>query len=108
QAAGEGAGHLSHVARRHRGGRAHRRQADGRRSQQEAEGWREGALAGADGGALVRAPREGHMNAGNSHGLGGANHMRMNIATSRKTLELALSNLAGALKNPSPDRTLLD
>ncbi|HKB12553.1 MAG TPA: aminotransferase class I/II-fold pyridoxal phosphate-dependent enzyme [Vicinamibacterales bacterium] len=49
-----------------------------------------------------------HMNAGNSYGLGGANHMRMNIATSRKTLELALSNLAGALKNPSPDRTLLD
>ena len=49
-----------------------------------------------------------HMNAGNSYGLGGENHMRMNIATSRKSLELALNNLAAALKNPSPDRTLLD
>jgi bifunctional pyridoxal-dependent enzyme with beta-cystathionase and maltose regulon repressor activities len=34
--------------------------------------------------------------------------MRMNIATSRKTLEVALTNLANALKNPSPDRTLID
>jgi cysteine-S-conjugate beta-lyase len=49
-----------------------------------------------------------HMNAGNSYGKGGENHMRMNIATSRKTLEVALNNLAGALKNPSPDRTLLE
>ena len=39
-----------------------------------------------------------HMNAGTSYGYGGANHMRMNIATSRKTLELALNNLARALK----------
>jgi cystathionine beta-lyase len=39
-----------------------------------------------------------HMNAGSSYGAGGANHMRMNIATSRKTLELALTNLATALK----------
>jgi cystathionine beta-lyase len=39
-----------------------------------------------------------HMNAGSSYGAGGANHMRMNIATSRKTLELALTNLASALK----------
>jgi cystathionine beta-lyase len=39
-----------------------------------------------------------HMNAGSSYGYGGANHMRMNIATSRKTLELALNNLANALK----------
>jgi cystathionine beta-lyase len=39
-----------------------------------------------------------HMNAGSSYGSGGENHMRMNIATSRKTLELALSNLATALK----------
>ena len=39
-----------------------------------------------------------HMNQGASYGLGGANHMRMNIATSRKTLELALNNLATALK----------
>jgi cysteine-S-conjugate beta-lyase len=42
-----------------------------------------------------------HMNQGASYGLGGANHMRMNIATSRKTLELALNNLATALKKPS-------
>jgi cystathionine beta-lyase len=39
-----------------------------------------------------------HMNAGSSYGNGGANHMRMNIATSRKTLELALNNLATALR----------
>jgi cystathionine beta-lyase len=39
-----------------------------------------------------------HMNQGASYGLGGANHMRMNIATSRKTLELALNNLATAMK----------
>jgi cysteine-S-conjugate beta-lyase len=39
-----------------------------------------------------------HMNAGSSYGYGGAGHMRMNIATSRKTLELALTNLANALR----------
>ena len=38
-----------------------------------------------------------HLNAGSSYGVGGANHMRMNIATSRKTLELALSNIATAV-----------
>ncbi len=38
-----------------------------------------------------------HMNAGSSYGYGGAGHMRMNIATSRKTLELALTSLASAL-----------
>jgi cystathionine beta-lyase len=43
-----------------------------------------------------------HMNPGSSYGKGGAGHMRMNIATSRKTLELALTNLANALnKLPS-------
>ena len=31
-------------------------------------------------------------------GAGGEDHMRMNIATSRKMLELALNNLARALK----------
>jgi cystathionine beta-lyase len=40
-----------------------------------------------------------HMSAGSAYGYGGADHMRMNIATSRKTLELALTNLASALKN---------
>jgi cystathionine beta-lyase len=48
------------------------------------------------------------MNQGASYGMGGANHMRMNIATSRKTLALALSNLANALKTVGPDRTLID
>jgi cysteine-S-conjugate beta-lyase len=39
-----------------------------------------------------------HMNAGASYGLGGEARMRMNIATSRKLVELALTNIAGALK----------
>ncbi len=38
------------------------------------------------------------INAGSSYGLGGEGRMRMNIATSRKTLELALHNMASALK----------
>jgi len=38
------------------------------------------------------------LNAGSTYGLGGADHMRMNIATSRKTLESALTNMARALK----------
>jgi cystathionine beta-lyase len=39
------------------------------------------------------------LNAGDSYGLGGANHMRMNIATSRKTLEAALTSMANALND---------
>ena len=39
------------------------------------------------------------INAGSAYGLNGAGHMRMNIATSRRTLELALNNIAGALRN---------
>jgi cysteine-S-conjugate beta-lyase len=38
-----------------------------------------------------------HLNPGSTFGLGGANHMRMNIATSRKMLEKALTNMASAL-----------
>jgi cystathionine beta-lyase len=38
-----------------------------------------------------------HLNVGSSYGLGGANHMRMNLATSRKLVERALTNLASAL-----------
>jgi len=38
------------------------------------------------------------LNPGTAYGLGGAGHMRMNIATSRQTLELALTNLANALE----------
>lgn len=38
------------------------------------------------------------INSGSSYGRAGAGHMRMNIATSRKTLELALNNMAAALQ----------
>ena len=38
-----------------------------------------------------------HMNGGSSYGYGGAGRMRMNIGTSRKTLELALTNMAKAM-----------
>jgi len=47
-----------------------------------------------------------HLNAGSTYGSGGQNHMRMNIATSRKTLELALSNLATALKKTDTSAAL--
>jgi cystathionine beta-lyase len=36
---------------------------------------------------------------GNDFGRGGVNHVRMNLATSRKTLTAALDSIAGALKN---------
>jgi len=38
------------------------------------------------------------INAGTSYGLGGESHMRMNIATSHRTLEMALTNVASALR----------
>ncbi len=38
------------------------------------------------------------LNPGNTYGYGGANHMRMNVATSRKTLTAALDSMADALK----------
>ena len=41
------------------------------------------------------------LNAGHTYGKGSDNHMRMNVATSRRTLELALNNLAGALTKTS-------
>ena len=41
-----------------------------------------------------------HLNQGASYGKGGDNHMRMNIGTSRKLVELALSNMAAACRNP--------
>ncbi len=41
-----------------------------------------------------------HLNQGAGYGTGGANHMRMNIGTSRKLVELALNNLAAACRNP--------
>ncbi len=37
--------------------------------------------------------------AGSSYGPGGENHMRMNVATSRQTLKLALDNMAAALND---------
>ncbi len=40
-----------------------------------------------------------HINPGSNYGKGGGGHMRMNIATSRKQLELALGNVAAAVKN---------
>jgi cystathionine beta-lyase len=42
-----------------------------------------------------------HLNQGRSYGKGGENHMRMNIGTSRKLVELALNNMASACRNPS-------
>jgi cysteine-S-conjugate beta-lyase len=39
------------------------------------------------------------INAGSAYGSGGEGRMRMNIATSRRTLELALTNLANALRS---------
>ena len=39
------------------------------------------------------------MNPGSNYGYGGSGHMRMNIATSRKLVELALTNIAKALND---------
>lgn len=39
-----------------------------------------------------------HMNPGSAYGLGGENHIRMNIGVSHKMLEQALTNIAAALK----------
>ena len=38
-----------------------------------------------------------YLNAGSSYGTGGAGHMRMNLATSRRLVERALENMASAL-----------
>jgi len=40
-----------------------------------------------------------HLNQGAGYGTGGANHMRMNIGTSRKLVETALNSMADACKN---------
>ena len=40
-----------------------------------------------------------HLNQGAGYGTGGANHMRMNIGTSRKLVETALNSMANACKN---------
>ena len=42
-----------------------------------------------------------HLNQGASYGKGGENHMRMNIGTSRKLVEIALNNMQNACKNPT-------
>jgi cystathionine beta-lyase len=41
------------------------------------------------------------LNPGHTYGPGGANHMRMNIALSRRTLQAALSSMQNALKSPA-------
>ena len=41
------------------------------------------------------------LNPGHSYGGGGANHMRMNIGLSRKTLQAALTSMQNALKSSS-------
>jgi cystathionine beta-lyase len=48
-----------------------------------------------------------HVNAGTSYGLGSDNRMRMNIATSRKTLEAALTSMADAMKNADRGTTAI-
>src|SRR5262249_48604114 len=47
-----------------------------------------------------------HLNAGSTYGTGGAGHMRMNIATARKTLEDAGKGLQKGTKNPGSLRGL--
>jgi bifunctional pyridoxal-dependent enzyme with beta-cystathionase and maltose regulon repressor activities len=39
------------------------------------------------------------LNPGHTYGPGGENHMRMNIALSRKTLQAALTSMSNALKS---------
>ena len=39
------------------------------------------------------------LNPGHTYGPGGANHMRMNIALSRRTLQAALTSMQNALKS---------
>jgi cystathionine beta-lyase len=45
------------------------------------------------------------INPGSNYGRAGAGHMRMNLATSRQTLELALTNMATALNRISSDHS---
>lgn len=40
-----------------------------------------------------------HIAAGHTYGVGGAGHMRMNLAASRKTVAQALASIAAALRN---------
>lgn len=44
------------------------------------------------------------LNPGSSYGVGGEGRMRMNLATSRKLVELALTNIAATLRNPQLSR----
>ena len=48
-----------------------------------------------------------HLNQGAGYGTGGANHMRMNIGTSRKLVETALNNMANACKSAGTMTSLL-
>ncbi|MDP2053732.1 MAG: aminotransferase class I/II-fold pyridoxal phosphate-dependent enzyme, partial [Acidobacteriota bacterium] len=47
------------------------------------------------------------LNQGAGYGTGGANHMRMNIGTSRKLVETALASIANACKNAGTVTNLL-
>lgn len=47
------------------------------------------------------------LNQGAGYGTGGANHMRMNIGTSRKLVETALNNIATACKSAGTTTNLL-
>ncbi|MDP3719333.1 MAG: aminotransferase class I/II-fold pyridoxal phosphate-dependent enzyme [Acidobacteriota bacterium] len=47
------------------------------------------------------------LNQGAGYGTGGANHMRMNIGTSRKLVETALANIANACKNAGTATNIL-
>ena len=69
-----------------------------------------GASQAAEAGASRRRSPEGifeswlvenakvQLNPGSSYGTGGAGHMRMNLGTSRKLIQLALDNMASALQ----------
>jgi len=46
------------------------------------------------------------LNPGHTYGAGGANHMRMNIALSRRTLQAALTSMANALKSSTTTAAL--
>ena len=91
-------GDVPDVAGHDRRRREDRHEGDGRTAQPDQGRRCAGPQGGADAGTLGGQVPKVHMNQGASYGKGGENHVRMNIATSRKTLEKALGNLANALK----------
>ena len=94
----EGRGHLPDVDRRQPGRREDRREGEGR--------------GGDQGAARPTTPEQiverwfiknagVALNPGHTYGPGGENHMRMNIALSRRTLQAALNSMQNALKSPA-------